>query len=187
MGLSSAIEFLSAQRGPSGELLTAPGGSQVAAVIPALTTVHLVAAPVTSIYAHYTFRAMLDTQMVPEAFRLSMYSFGAVPYSGILRTSTRGQYLDFFLRVTHASPGVYDFENLTNLNQQFIIYTQHLTVATEEVFKELELRLDRYFSMDTGISRTNALLESIATGASPPADSSPQVTETRYFRPVGAT
>jgi len=149
MPLSPAIEFISAQRGSSGDILAAPGGSQLAAVIPPNTRFRVSATPMSNIYSHYTFRVMLDEMMVPGAFQIWVYSFGVVPYSGIMYPSTRGEYLDTFLRVTHSQPVVYEAINLTNLNQWFVIYTQHYTVATEENYKELERRLDDYFNQDS--------------------------------------
>jgi len=148
MPLSPAIEFLAAQKGPSGDLLSAPGGAELAAVIPPNTRVRVSAGPITNIYAQYAFRVMLDEMIVPGSFQIWVYSFGVVPYSGIIYPTMRGEYLDVFLRVTHSQPIIYEVLNLTNLNQWFVIYTQYLTVTTEDNYKELERRLDNYFSQE---------------------------------------
>jgi len=145
MPLSPAIEFLAAQKAPQGSDLTAPGGAQVTAIIPGNTRVALTVTPPARIYALYVFRAMLDEAVVPDTLTLTMVNRGVLAYTGVLRASTRGTYLDFFMAVTHANPVLYEIENISPLNQWFILYTQYLTVATEADFNNLKERLAQYF------------------------------------------
>ena len=144
MPLPSAIEFLAAQNGPSGEKLCHFGVSQVVMTLPAGRTVRFRVTPRAGIYANYTFRSLLDAAMVPGAFRVLVFQYGANPYWATLYPSALGTFHDYFLRVTHAQPVENYVTNLTNLNQQFISYDQSLVVASEAYFKELERRLRVY-------------------------------------------
>ena len=145
MPLPPAIEFLGAQSGISGNKLCHFGILYTEVVIPALTTVRWTQSPRGSTYGSYLFRLQVDPSVVPGAFRVRVQQAGARPYEGNLHGGTSYQHVDYFLRLTGATPTLVELANLTNLNQRWISYDQSLIVETEEDWKELENRL-AYFN-----------------------------------------
>ena len=145
MPLSPAIEFLAAQKSESGHPLCQFGTSQVIVVFTPLRTISWTVVPPAPAFANYAFRVLLDESIPVGVFQISVRQSGAQPYAGIPYTSFLGRHIDYFIRVSNASPLVNLVTNLTNLNQRFISYDQSLVVRTQDAWDELERRLAEHF------------------------------------------
>ena len=93
-------------------------------------TLSFVGRPLHGVYAWITYSIKLSSEIVPNAFSVSVMQYGSIPYSGIATQQVLDHPYYHFVLVTAQEPYSTSMTNLSPLVQRYEVYGEYVVVPT---------------------------------------------------------